>query len=258
VNSIEYEAADDGLRVIPLKGLFNVRDLGGYAGAGGRVTWGLIYRSGDLARLPAETGAALEARNIKTIVDFRDDEERRYAPDGEIATVRNRHILSISAGSIINFAGARNVGDAEILMEALYQKLPEAVIPPYRVLFQLLRDKENAPLLFHCSAGKDRTGLAAALILSALGVERETIIADYLLSAECLKGKYDGFIDKNPESEPFMTVRRNFIAAALRTIDEDMGGMDRYLRETLGADIDALRNIYLEPYEGAERRDSSI
>jgi protein-tyrosine phosphatase len=236
----------DGPRLLPLESLFNVRDLGGYAAAGGPVKWGLLYRAGDLAALPDETRAALEARNIRTIVDFRDADERRHEPDDELATVRKSYVLSINAGSIINFYGARNPGDAEAAMEELYRKLPQAAAPQYRTLFRLLRDRENAPLLFHCSAGKDRTGLAGALILSALGVDRETVIADYLLSGECLRGKYDAFIAEYPASAPFMTVRRNFITAALEAIDSGPGGMEHYLRETLEAEIEALRNQYIE------------
>jgi protein-tyrosine phosphatase len=236
--------------VIPLKGLFNVRDLGGYPAAGGRVKWGLLYRSGDLANLATESRADLEARRIRTIVDFREDEERRRLPDGKIATVRESVPLPIKTGSLIDFYDARDAADAEGKMECLYGKMPSAVIEQYRILFRLLADREKPPLLFHCSAGKDRTGLAAALILSALGVDREAVIQDYLLSAECLRGKYDAFLEENPSAEPFMTVRRNFISAALEAIDRGMGGMDHYLRETLGADIEGLRRLYLEPAAG--------
>jgi protein-tyrosine phosphatase len=232
--------------------------LGGYAAAGGQVAWGRLYRSGDLADLPEETRAALEARRIRTIVDFRAPDERARVPDGAIATVRQNRSLPIDAGNIIDFYQARNAGDAERLMEELYRRLPGVVIPPYRALFRLLEARENAPLLFHCSAGKDRTGLAAALILTALGVDRETIIEDYLLSAECLRGKYDAFVADNPASEPFMTVRRNFITAALKAIDTGSGGMDYYLRKTLGVDVETLRDLYVEPAAGGGGRDGGF
>jgi protein-tyrosine phosphatase len=244
MNSIAGTTGNE--RVLALPGLFNVRDLGGLPADGGQVKWGLLYRSGDLGYLTGETRAELEARNIKTIVDFRDTRERDAMPDGEIATVQNRCDLSISAGSIVDFYEVLNVADAENMMEELYRKMPAAATLQYRAFFALLQAQKNLPLLFHCSAGKDRTGIAAALILSALGVDRNIIIDDYLLSAEGLRGKYDDFIARNPASEPFMTVRRNFIEAALNAIDGGPGGMDRYLREDLGADVKTLKNLYIE------------
>ena len=198
-----------------------------------------------------EARAALEARGIRTVVDFRDQEERDLAPDGELATVREICAFSLRPGTIVDFYAANTVAEAEANMETLYRLLPSAGIAQYRAFFALLADREKAPLLFHCSAGKDRTGLAAALILAALGAARETIIEDYCLSAPCLAGKYDHVIARHPAAEPYMTVRRNFIMNALHVIDTEMGGMDHYLVETLGAVPAVLRELYVEPVAAA-------
>jgi protein-tyrosine phosphatase len=93
------------------------------------------------------------------------------------------------------------------------------------------------------------TGLAAAFILFALGTGRETIYADYELSAACLKDKYRAIISARPHLEPLMTVRRSYLEAALERIDSRYGGPEQYLRRELGVDIEALRELYTEKGE---------
>jgi protein-tyrosine phosphatase len=134
----------------------------------------------------------------------------------------------------------------EKLMEELYRALAGEVLPAYRQLFSLLGEGKNTPLLFHCSAGKDRTGLAAALILYALGTDKETIFADYTLSSDCLKSKYAAQLASMPQLEPMLTVRRSYLEAAFSRIDTAHGGLDAYLEE-LGADTETLRELYTEP-----------
>jgi protein-tyrosine phosphatase len=232
-------------RILPLRGLYNLRDLGGYPLKGGRrVKWGILYRAGDLAPLSPDGRETLEKRNLKTIVDFRDQEERDLAPDGTIATVTHTRWLPIDAGNTTDLTGAGSGGEA--MMETLYRILAEYARSQYREFFAILSNPTNTPLLFHCAAGKDRTGLGAALILSALGAGRETIMEDYLLSRECLKGKYRARVAKKPSLEPLMTVRRSYLEAAFDTIDRNYGGMDRYLRDELGADSGLLRDLYTE------------
>jgi protein-tyrosine phosphatase len=235
----------EALRVLPLEGLFNVRDLGGYAAGERQVKWGRLYRSGDLGGLSDQARRALEARRIRTIVDFRDESEREHSPDGDISTVKQNHPLPIDAGNIIDLSAVGRGVDGETLMAKLYQALADKARPQYRAFFSILAGEENAPLLFHCSAGKDRTGLGAALLLSALGVDREIILQDYLLSGTCLEGKYAEWLSANPHLEPVMSVRPGYLLAALSLIDRDLGGMEAYLRD-LGADIKTLRRLYTE------------
>ncbi len=116
--------------------------------------------------------------------------------------------------------------------------------PQYTEFFKILQGGNNAPLLSHCSAGKDRAGFAAALFLSSLGVDRETVIGDYMLSAQYLKGKYDKEIQAHPELEPLLTVKREYIEAALNTIDKEYGGMENYLTNNLGVDLGKMRELY--------------
>jgi protein-tyrosine phosphatase len=107
-------------------------------------------------------------------------------------------------------------------------------------------NENNTPLLFHCSAGKDRTGFASALFLASLGVDKETIIQDYLLSKKQVEEKYAGFVAENPVLEPLMTVKREYIEAALDLIDKEYGGMENYLTHYLQVDTLKMRKIYTE------------
>jgi protein-tyrosine phosphatase len=251
------EGRFEQVRLLPLEGLYNVRDLGGYpAAAPGepfgspparQVVWGRLYRAGDFSGISAQAREYLEDRNIRTIVDFRDEAERSASPDGAIATVQNNIPLPISPGSIADNSTLGPETDWEAFMENLYQAIAGETRTQYRNFFRILQDGDSAPLIFHCSAGKDRTGFAAALILAALGADRETIYGDYLLTGECLKGKYNPMLIQAPYLEPVMTVRRRYLAAAFGVIDSRFGGVESYLRKELGADIDLLRELYTEP-----------
>jgi protein-tyrosine phosphatase len=242
----ENTGRHDKVRLLPLEGLYNVRDLGGYPAGGRRLKWGLLYRAGDLYKAGPQAKTYLENLRIRTIVDFRDSNERTEAPDEELSTVEKVYVLSIYAGSMLDFAEIKTGGAGEELMRQLYIGLVSEFRSQYRRFFSILSEPENSPLLFHCSAGKDRTGVGAALLLSALGVDREIIIRDYLLSREYIKGKYRDWLTDAPHLEPLMTVHPDYIRAAFDHIELNFGGIDRYLREELGADADLLRSLYTE------------
>jgi protein-tyrosine phosphatase len=233
-------------RLLPLQSLYNVRDLGGYPAAGGKqVRWGLLYRAGDLHGISGEDRAVLTGRNLKTIVDFRGEKEKEKAPDDFLPTVVRTRELAIEAGNILDLLRVNQEGGI-VPMEELYRLLASEALPQYREFFRLLEDPQNIPLLFHCSAGKDRTGLAAALILSALGVDRETVYTDYMLSAKYLEGKYVDFLASFPDLAPMVSVRRGYLEAAFDKIDHAYGGIDRYLRKKIGTEPERLRAIYTE------------
>ena len=116
----------------------------------------------------------------------------------------------------------------------------------YKEFFRILQQEGNAPLLFHCSAGKDRTGFGAMLFLLGLGVDRQTVIDDYLLSAQYLKNKYASMLKEKPDSAPMLTVYREYIETALAEIDRNYGGVENYLANNLGVDLKLLRKLYTE------------
>jgi protein-tyrosine phosphatase len=230
---------------LSMEKLYNVRDLGGFpVGRGLSVRRGLLYRAGELSDPSPADRAALEKRGIATVVDFRSKDEIQKSPDGSIATVQKRVELSIDAGNILALSRRDRDVSGEILMEDLYRSLAEDARPQYREFFAILAEKGNAPLLFHCSAGKDRTGVAAALILSALGVDRKAVYRDYLFSAGCLTEKYRVLVEAEPDLEPFLTVRRSYLEAAFAHIERHFGGVERYLSDELEADVSLLRELY--------------
>ncbi len=231
-------------RLVPLQGGFNVRDLGGYPAAGGkRVRQGAVYRSGALNSLTDADLRVMEKLGVKTIVDFRSAQEREHAPHRLPDTVKAVHELSISAGDIASLTDFTLENGAE-LMRRINRKLVDAARAQYAEFFRLLSSTGNMPLLFNCSAGKDRTGLGAALLLCALGVEREIIYEDYLLSAKFVRGQYNALARKHPNLAAALTVERPYLEAAFDEMDSRFGGPEAYLERQLGVDAGLLRSLY--------------
>jgi protein-tyrosine phosphatase len=244
---------DDELR---LHGASNFRDLGGYPGHGGRpLRWRRIYRSDHLAGLNDDDRAALAALGLGRALDFRGVEERAAVPY-ELPGV-TQHALSIEPTVVQRMQALAASGQTLSvpvvtgLMKDLYRALVNDQSHRFAELFaHLLDDGDTRPLVFHCTAGKDRTGLAAALILLALGVSRERVLHDYLLTNE----RYNFNPDAHPEipRDALMVlwrVQQGFLDEALQAIDRDHGGLERYLAQRLGltpAALKALAERYLE------------
>lgn len=250
-------------RVIPLQGGRNFRDLGGYRAADGRhVVWGKLFRSGSMHGLTPADYTALEARGIRTVCDFRDSKERAAEPVAWPTAAAPRVLAD---DYVLDMAGLMPPGkplgwtaeQTSASMTASYPRMLTQFNSQYRRMFaELLAG--HAPLAFNCSAGKDRTGIAAALLLTALGVPRATVIEDYLLTNQTLH--LDGamaasqasgsFLAQLPPAiaHPFMIADRRYIEAALAVVDGHQGGAQGYLRDELGlspADIAHLRRTYL-------------
>ncbi len=231
---------------IPAEGMFNLRDLGGFAAAGGkRVKRATVYRSDDLSGVTDAGLKELAARNIHTVVDFRGGEEIELAPNRIPATVSHVIRLPIEPGNVINL-GQLTPEHGPEMMCGLYRVLAEKAQDIYRELFRLLAEFDNTPLLFHCSAGKDRTGLAAALFLLSLGVPEQQVYDDYLRSAELVREKYRAMIEADARYEALFTVRRSYLEAALNVIDHDYGGVEDFLTGRLGVDLERMRSLYTE------------
>jgi protein-tyrosine phosphatase len=163
-------------RVLPLASVSNFRDIGGYQGAGGKhVRWGLIYRSGGQPLVTPEDQAAIARLNLANLIDLRSSEERRLAP----TRLQNIRYNAVGYSMMALLAG---VDPSQITNGgALYRGMPRLLAPQLTLTFDRLLESDR-PLAYNCSAGQDRTGFVSAMILSALGVSREDIIADYHLS----------------------------------------------------------------------------
>lgn len=251
-------------RVLPLEGGQNFRDLGGYRTADGRtVKWGVLFRSGSMHFLTPGDYAYLGKLGIRTVCDFRDTRERTTEPALWPAG-KAPHILAddyrLDSSAIGTFGPGQTptAASARATMTALYPRLLEQFNGQYRRMFaQLLAG--HAPLAFNCTAGKDRTGVAAALLLTALGVPRQTIIEDYLLSnryfdpAKVVRSDdqaSQAWKQLPPEVlRAYMAADPSYITAVLDVIDAHPGGAKGYLKTQLGlgpSELATLRRRYTQ------------
>ncbi len=259
-------------RLLPLQRGRNFRDLGGYRTVDGqRVKWGKIYRSGTMTHLTEADYEFLSTLGIRVICDFRANEEREREPtewkaNGSQVDYRSRDYLSESGLRALFENGAPNAQSVRATMLELYGELPYTHAPSYRTMFESLA-AGDAPLAFNCSAGKDRTGVAAALLLTMLGVPREIVAEDYALSEKVVdyEAEYSrpseiksskpnpfAFIAKLPAEvrAPLMRSDPEYIRTALRHIEQREGSIDAYFERVLNiskAQQQAIRNLLLEP-----------
>jgi protein-tyrosine phosphatase len=242
-------------RTLALEGASNVRDLGGYRTKDGRrVKFGRIYRAAALSRLTEADAAALRQAGIGRVVDLRGGQEREHAPSrlGEITI----HPLSIEpslGASIRDIAARREATDQDIvgLMCRAYTAYAMDWHHRYAAMFALLLEEKAPALLFHCTAGKDRTGFGAALVLAALGVDRATVHADYLATNRLWRGDPELRIMLPPVvADVLMSVRPDFLDAAFTAIIAAHGSVDTYLAERLNLTRErrlALQASLLDP-----------
>ena len=263
-DSKDSETIKVGERLLPLEDGSNFRDIGGYKTIDGkRVKWGMIYRSGSSSNLNVTDISTIKRLNLKTMVDLRSDEERALAPS-KIDNVRyvsyNYSFMSMMPKDKTQMKNGAQ----------LYHNMPYFLKPQIKEVFAQLLQKQ-IPLEYNCSAGQDRTGVVTAIVLSALGVPRETIIADYRLSTQYRKP-----LNEMPEISPemaksnpvagFFAQYRNapgadkaqplwdennvpFLSGAFDEIDEKWGSVDQYLKKEIGLsdkDITTLKAMYLE------------
>lgn len=251
-------------RVLPLEAGSNFRDIGGYAGAGGKhVRWGLIYRSAGQPLLTPGDQAQIAKLGLANLVDLRSAEERRLAPT-RIQNVRY-NAVGYSMSALMPAASATPIRNGS----SLYRGFPVLLAPHMRLVFDRLLNERGA-LAYNCSAGQDRTGFVTAMILAALGVPTTTIMADYALSTQMRRPEFempriDPAVAANdpvarmfagyqtPQAaKPTPLVEADgtpFLAGALAEINEKYGSIDAYLEREAGltpARRKALQAAYLE------------
>ncbi len=244
------------LRVLNIRSISNFRDLGGYLTKDGHSTkWRKIFRAGDLSRFSAKDQSKVSALGIHTIIDFRSDDERIRAPsrwhdeEHQPTTI----LLPIS-GNAADWGAklGRQLQSGKFTREEIratiidmYGTVPLANKAEYQALFTNILTSDGQPVLFHCTSGKDRTGIGAALILSALNVPRKTILQDYLLTNEAVNvelmsktlakvfSRQSGH-DIAPDAIiPLLTVEQVYLETTFSAIDKAYGSMENYLRDAL-------------------------
>ena len=235
-------------------GIENFRDIGGYLANGGVVKQGMLYRSAKLDGITSEGQCFLDSLALKTIVDFRDDDEVVSSP-----TVYERRGLSkirlpISSGDIKTFvpyimSGKFKESDAQALMCSTYRSFVTGHSSQYAQFLNILTDESNYPILFHCTAGKDRTGYAAALLLSILGVQWDDVLDNYLLTNDYLKNFIEKIdIGSIPDAARkafgvFMEAKEEYLDTAFTVIGKDYESVCSYASTVLKFDKDKQESV---------------
>jgi len=252
-------------RILPLQGGCNFRDLGGYRTRDGQtLAWRKVFRTGVLSYLTADDRTTLGALGVRAICDLRRADEREREPTRW--SNRDARALSWDDGSApptIRALATRHANTAAGMHRAmcdLYRALPTWMAPRLRGMFECIANRE-VPIVVHCAAGKDRTGIAIALLMAALDIPHDTIMTDYLLTNDA--GDFEQFIlTRHAQSQdtqlglatvnhPLLAlpedVRQVLFAAhpeylenSFDQIAQDHGDVQTFLREVVGVD-DALR-----------------
>jgi len=233
----------------------NFRDLGGYQTRDGRtVKWRKVFRSGTLANLTDQDHNRMRELGLSLICDLRTDEETTLHP----SALPPGHDIQVSELQISGklqdeddvstptFSEQPDMGPDEIVerIKRAYRVFVSAYSHQYKRMFELLLAEENYPVLIHCMAGKDRTGLACALTLHTLGVPDETIMQDYTMTNQFMNAAYredrlaqliPPDVNYNRETaDALFDARPDYIGAAFDVINTEFGSIDRYLERGLG------------------------
>lgn len=258
-------------RLPDIKTVRNFRDMGGYEANDGRKThWGTLFRSGHLAELDDTDRATLQGLKIGTVIDFRSDREKERHrvlwadpwkpvchpnPIGGNAAAWVQELYDRLATSPFP---AKDLRDQFILA---FETIPVDNAVGLRRFFDALIDKGEGGALFHCTAGKDRTGIAGALLLTAMDVDKDQIMEDFMLtndavdlqaSSERIAGwlsEKAGRTIKPADVHPLVGVEPDFLHAAYASIDRTFGGMEKYLEVEMGltsARREKLCTLFLE------------
>ena len=252
-------------RKLGMQGTPNFRDFGGYPTAEGRqVKWGFLFRSGQLSSLSPQDIDLLDSLELDLVCDFRRLEEQENEP----SRLPRRESLRIASLPIIPGSNSRFFEEAETrqmvgrqamfdFMVEINRDFAEAQSETYAQMFSEILNIEDARFLVHCAAGKDRTGFAAAIILLALGVPREIVLRDYMLTSQFfhpqreidrLKRKYQMEDMETAAVLPMLEVHEDYLTRALQAIEESFPSFEVYLEEALGvgpAELAHLRARYL-------------
>jgi len=256
-------------RLLNFEGIANFRDLGGYANEQGQqVKWGVLYRSGTFAHSSKADLQGLQQLQLATLIDFRSGGEKEEEPNQlpqpasftvvEIPTLDEGNKALV--GEVMERVESGNFDgfDPDQFMLTANRQFATEFTPQFRQFIHTVLDAEGKPVAWHCSAGKDRTGFASAILLRVLGVPQETVMRDYMESKQhALEARKNQLlllrVFKGEEAADklaiMMGVEEAWLLAAFEEIDARWGSFDNYVSEGLqltDRDIAKLRNQLLE------------
>ena len=238
-------------RNVELVGVFNFRDLGGYVTADGRsVRWRTLFRADGLGRLTPDDLETLRPIALKTVVDLRTareiDERGRFP--FETYPVAFHHLSVIDTTWDRERARIDDLPATEFLHQAYTSMLAQGS-RRFAAVFRVLADGDALPAVFHCAAGKDRTGLLAALLLGALGVEAHDIVADYALTQVTMERFIERVRSESTGASLIDTAPQAFFAAepaamerVLADLEQSHGSVRGFVR-AIGVESDVLRQL---------------
>lgn len=264
-------------QITGITSVHNIRDLGGMKTAQGKtIREGKLIRSGHLSELKDDEAKMLSGL-VGAVVDFRSDEEQKRQPDTSIEGVKYYHlpaVPSLSGGISREEESDRRAAEllinkpseARAYMLEMYRNLAvsEQSSGAYASFVHLILEQKEKAVLWHCTAGKDRAGCAAAIVEKLLGVSQEDIIADYLLTNTLIRSDIDRLnrflmaqahleeadMDRAQDALGYLFgAKKEYIEAFFDNITQKYGGFDSYAKEALGLDeaaISALRSRLLE------------
>ncbi|MDN6967905.1 tyrosine-protein phosphatase [Oenococcus sp. UCMA 17063] len=255
-------------RVLKIKGGSNFRDLGGYQTSDGKkILWGRLFRGSALNNFTNHDLRVLKRHHIDTIIDFRSLDESLNDPDIYPKTVNDLRLTVLDQDTTYSTITpaefhrlSHSAGFAYQQMMRTYRRLitDEFSQRAYRQFFDYLLNQGNGAILFHCTKGKDRTGIATALFLLAVGIDKDTIFQDYFLTDTYNHEQTEFELDrmmKNGDDDTdidnvkhFLLTDRRYLENAFAAMDEIAGSSRAYLEKYLGLDdqkIQVLRNKYL-------------
>jgi protein-tyrosine phosphatase len=244
-------------RYVELDGAANFRDLGGYQTVDHRqVKWGLVYRSEALGRLSDRDLTHLNNLGLRLICDLRTPSEIRRVPDRVpqntrwAATPTREGDFDMSMLPTLLF-NRKIIPD--LMRESYTQQLEKSAVY-FGAILSHFATPDNLPVVFHCSAGKDRAGLTAALLLGLLGVPEKTIVEDYTYSNLAYDTLYIAYVNENKsllrpfgipmkELHPMLIADPKWMENALNFISTTYGSVQNYLLQAAGMDIEDLERI---------------
>lgn len=250
-------------RLLPMDGSHNTRELGGYKTTDGKtIKWGKLFRSDKLSDISKTDQAYLQNLGIKKIVDFRSEQEKAEDPN-IIPTGISYVEMPISVdGAMRSKIEAVLKGETDREVQSFLIDANKEFVTNYADVYEnFLRGliDEDAPTLFHCTAGKDRAGFAAAITLIALGVSKEDVINDYMKTNAFTQERIEEILGQielmslyQSDVEilrPLLGVEQIYIETAFRTAEEKYGSLENFIRDGLNIsdeDIQKLRNKFLE------------
>ena len=254
---------NEDYRLLPMDGAHNTRELGGYKTTDGKsVKWGMLYRSDKLSDISDTDQAYLQDLGIKKIIDFRSKEEKEEDPDIIPKGIDYIEMPISVDGAMRSKIEAVLKGETNKDVKSFLIDANKEFVSNYTDVYEgFLRNliDDDGPTLFHCTAGKDRAGFAAAITLIALGVSKEDVINDYMKTNQFTKERIEEIIGQielmtlyQTDAEilrPLLGVEREYIETAFQTAEEKYGSLENFIRDGLNIsdeDIQKLRNKFIE------------